>query len=113
MIDGGTFEAAQPDLFHRLATGVNKAIPGIHVSDKLPLVVPYPVLVFFVLAVVMGVLLNRMRFGRYIYAIGANEQATRFSGVDVEKIKILAYVLVGTLTGISRACCLASHTSNT
>jgi len=59
----------------------------------------------------MGVLLNWMRFGRYIFAIGANEQAARYSGVDVERIKILAYVLVGALTGIS-ALLLASHTNS-
>jgi len=110
MIDGGTFEAASPNLFHRLAAG-GIAVPGARTGGNLPLIIPYPVLIFFALAIAMAVLLNRMQFGRYIYAIGGNEQATRFSGVDVEKIKILAYVLVGTLTGIS-ALLLASHTNS-
>ncbi|HEX4053806.1 MAG TPA: ABC transporter permease [Tepidisphaeraceae bacterium] len=110
MIDGGTFDSQSPDLFHRLA-GSGIAIPGIHIGGDLPLIVPYPVLVFFILAAVMAVLLNKMRFGRYIFAIGSNERASRYSGVNVERIKILAYVLIGALTGIS-ALLVASHTNS-
>jgi ribose transport system permease protein len=110
MIDGGTFESSVPDLFHRLAAG-GISVPGVNIAPHVPLVVPYPVIIFLVLALLMAVLLNHMRFGRYIYAIGANEEAARFSGVNVGRIKILAYVLVGILTGIS-ALLLAAHTSS-
>jgi ribose transport system permease protein len=110
MIDGGTFESASPELFHRLsASGI--AIPGTHLGGGLPLVVPIPVLVFFVLTVALLILLNRTPFGRYIFAIGANEQATRYSGVDVEKTKIWAYGLLGTLTGVA-ALLVAARTNS-
>ncbi len=110
MIDGGTFDSQSPDLFHRLARG-GIAIPGAHIGGNLPLIVPYPVLIFFILAAAMAVLLNKMRFGRYIFAIGSNERAARYSGVNVERIKILAYVLIGALTGLS-ALLVASHTNS-
>jgi ribose transport system permease protein len=110
MIDGGTFDSKSPDLFHRLAAG-GITIPGVHIGADMPLVVPYPVLVFFLLAAAMAVLLNRMRFGRYIFAIGSNERAAQYSGVNVGRIKILAYVLIGALTGIS-ALLVASHTES-
>jgi ribose transport system permease protein len=110
MIDGGTFDSKSPDLFHRIAGG-GIAIPGLHVSAGRPLIVPYPVFVFFFIALVMGVVLNKMRFGRYIFAIGNNERAARYSGVNVDRVKILAYVLIGALTGIS-ALLVASHTNS-
>jgi ribose transport system permease protein len=110
MIDGGTFDSRSPDLFHRIA-GDGIAIPGMHIGIDRPLIVPYSVIIFFVLAAVMAVLLNKMRFGRYIYAIGSNERAARYSGVNVERVKMLAYVLIGALTGIS-ALLVASHTNS-
>jgi ribose transport system permease protein len=110
MIDGGTFDSQSPQLFHRLA-GDGIAIPGVHISGGLPLVVPYPVLIFLFLAVLMAVLLNKMRFGRYILAIGASERAARYSGVAVERIKMLAYILIGALTGVA-ALLVASHTNS-
>jgi ribose transport system permease protein len=110
MIDGGTFNSKSPDLFHRIA-GSGIAIPGLHVGGDRPLIVPYQVPIFFFLAVLMAVLLNKMRFGRYIYAIGNNERAARYSGVNVERVKILAYILIGALTGIS-ALLVASHTNS-
>jgi ribose transport system permease protein len=110
MIDGGTFDSKSPDLFHRIA-GNGITIPGLHVGIDRPLIVPYPVFIFFLLALVMGVVLNKMRFGRYIFAIGNNERATRYSGVNVERVKILAYVLIGALTGVS-ALLVASHTNS-
>jgi ribose transport system permease protein len=110
MIDGGTFDSSSPDLFHRIA-GDGIAVPGLHIGIDRPLIVPYSVIIFFVLAGVMAVLLNKMRFGRYIYAIGSNERAARYSGVNVERVKMLAYVLIGALTGIS-ALLVASHTNS-
>ncbi|MGD0542679.1 MAG: ABC transporter permease, partial [Tepidisphaeraceae bacterium] len=110
MIDGGTFDSKSPGLFHRIAGG-GIAVPGVHVGVDRPLIVPYPVLIFFLLAAAMAVLLNKMRFGRYVLAIGSNERAARYSGVNVERVKILAYILIGALTGIS-ALLVASHTNS-
>ena len=41
-----------------------------------------------------------MRFGRYVYAVGGNEQAARFSGLNVNKIKIMVYTISGALAAV-------------
>jgi ribose transport system permease protein len=57
------------------------------------------------------VLLNKTRFGRYTFAMGSNEEATRLSGVDVDKWKIIVYVVVGTFTGMAAVLYAAAYTS--
>lgn len=54
-----------------------------------------------VVAVIAAYLLNRTLIGRYALAIGSNEEATRLSGVNVRKWKMLVYTLGGTFTGIA------------
>ncbi|MDR7031169.1 ABC transporter permease [Rhizobium rosettiformans] len=62
---------------------------------------PTPV-VFFALVIVMGVwLTRRTTFGRSVYAIGGNEEASRLSGIKVHWIKIQAYTLMGMLAALS------------
>ena len=53
------------------------------------------VLIFLIFAVVAYILLKYTRFGNYVYGIGGNEEATRLSGVRVDRNKILAYVISG------------------
>jgi ribose transport system permease protein len=61
--------------------------------------VPVPVCILVVLLIIFGVITRRSRFGRYIYAIGGNEQACRFSGVRTGRIKFYVYVLSGLISG--------------
>ena len=70
--------------------------------------VPYPVLLMVVLAVAAAVLLNRMTLGRHLYAVGSNTEAARLSGVDVRGVTLFAYVLSGTLAGLT-GCVLMSR----
>lgn len=110
LADGGTVVSSSPNLFQRIAeSGI--AVPGLHVQQNLPLIVPYPVIIFFGLAIVMAIVLNHMRLGRYIFAIGASEPAAKYSGVDIQRVKLSAYVLVGALTGLS-ALLVASRTNS-
>src|SRR3989344_1708709 len=51
--------------------------------------------------VVGGVILNRTAYGRYVQAIGSNEQVAQYAAVDVHKIKILTYMLLGVCVGIA------------
>ena len=44
-------------------------------------------------------MLNKLRTGRHIYAVGGNELSARFSGIDVKKIKILVWTISGTIAG--------------
>ena len=65
------------------------------------LAIPIPVLVFLVVAVIGGVILNRTAYGRYVQAIGSNEQVARYAAVDVDRIKVITYMLLGTCVGIA------------
>ncbi|WP_437942482.1 ABC transporter permease [Sorangium sp. So ce341] len=59
--------------------------------------VPMPFLLFLGIAVAASIFLNRTIYGRYLMALGRNEQAARYSGVDTDRMTILAYVLCSVL----------------
>jgi len=63
--------------------------------------VPIPVWVFIGVAALGGVILNRTAYGRYVQAIGSNEQVARYAAVDVDRIKVITYVLLGVCVGIA------------
>jgi ribose transport system permease protein len=65
------------------------------------LAVPVPVWVFVVVAALGGLILNRTAYGRYVQAIGSNEQVARYAAVSVDRIKVLTYVLLGVCVGIA------------
>jgi ribose transport system permease protein len=62
---------------------------------------PVPGLVLIVTAVVAWLLLNRTLFGRYLLALGNNPQATRFSGINNDRVVITAYVLCSAMAGLT------------
>ena len=72
-------------------------------------VLPVPGLFFLAAVVIFSLLLRRTTFGRYIYAIGGNEQATRFSGVAVERVKIAVYALSGALACLAGVLYVAQY----
>ncbi len=49
----------------------------------------------------MWVVLHRSVFGRYLYAVGKNEEAARYSGIRTDRVIVAAYVICGVLTAIS------------
>jgi ribose transport system permease protein len=63
--------------------------------------IPNPLIVMIIVAIIAAIFLNRTVFGRYLLALGANEQATRFSGIKTDRIKIMAYVICSTLAGLA------------
>lgn len=63
--------------------------------------IPIPVWVFLAVALVGSVILNRTTFGRYVQAIGSNEQVARYAAVDVDRVKVLTYVLLGVCVGVA------------
>ena len=70
--------------------------------------IPYPVLLMLVVAVAVSILLNRTTLGRHLYAVGSNTEAARLSGVNVRGVTLFAYVLSGTLAGLT-GCVLMSR----
>jgi rhamnose transport system permease protein len=63
--------------------------------------IPFSVALFVVLAVVFGLVLHRTMFGRYLYSIGNNENATAYSGVPVAKTKFILYTLSGFMAALA------------
>ena len=63
--------------------------------------IPNTMVLFAMLALVFGVLLHATPFGRSVYAIGANEEAARFAGLRVKRIKMTLFVLSGMVAGLA------------
>jgi ribose transport system permease protein len=62
--------------------------------------IPYPLFVLLVTAVVAGVFLNKTIWGRYMLALGRNEEAARYSGINTGRITLLAYVISALLAAV-------------
>lgn len=63
--------------------------------------IPIPIYIMITLFIVGYYLLNHTKFGRYTYAIGGNEEATKLSGIKVDKIKIWVYGIAGMLSALA------------
>jgi ribose transport system permease protein len=68
-------------------------IPGLEI--------PNAIFIFFGLAIVSGIILTKTIVGRYNFALGSNEEATRLSGVDVNRWKVAIYTMTGAFSGIA------------
>lgn len=81
--------------FPEISTGslIGQIVPAVPV--------PNGVLILFVLALVIGYVLNRTVLGRYCFALGSNEEAVRLSGVNTDAWKIAIYALAGGICGIA------------
>ncbi len=64
-------------------------------------VISFEFVLFLIFAVIFGVVLHLTNFGRRIYAIGNNPVAALFSGVRVDRIRFLLFVLTGTMSGVA------------
>ena len=64
-------------------------------------VISFEFVLFAVLAVIFGVVLHRTVFGRQIYAIGNNAVAAQFSGVRVDRIRRILFILTGVMSGVA------------
>jgi ribose transport system permease protein len=62
--------------------------------------IPYPVIIMIIVAFIFGFILKNTRIGRYTYAVGSNEEATRLSGIKVNWVKTVNYVFSGLLSGL-------------
>jgi len=63
--------------------------------------IPFPIILMLVIYVVMYWVLKHTTFGRYLYAIGGNEEASRLAGISVNRINITVYALAGFFASIS------------
>jgi len=83
-------KAGYPDWF----VGIDQIhIPGTPI--------PMPLVIFLLFAVVMGLVLHKTTLGRWIYTIGTNEQAAYYSGIAVDRIKVIIFTVTGFLSGLA------------
>jgi ribose transport system permease protein len=73
--------------------------------------VPMPFVLMMIVAVVMWVLLHRSVYGRYLFAVGRNEEAARYSGINSRNVIASAYVISGSLAAVA-AILLAFYTNS-
>ena len=87
---GGPFNV-KPELndsFRMIAAGNIAGIPNLAI-------------VFVLAMVIMTFIMSKTKFGRYVYAVGSNENAARLTGINVNRIKVLCFSITGLLTGLS------------
>ncbi len=81
-------------VFPEWFVGINKVrIPGTPI--------PMPLVIMIVLAIILGLLLHKTTFGRWVYAIGTNEEAARYSGIPTDRVKLLIFMLSGFLSSLA------------
>jgi ribose/xylose/arabinose/galactoside ABC-type transport system permease subunit len=77
-----------------LIQGAKDPVSGLN------LIIPPYVLIFFVIALLAGLLLNQTKYGRRIYAVGTNPKAAYLAGINVRNMKLSVYIIMGFLVGI-------------
>ncbi len=95
-------------VYEGLAYIVSKGLPVYGFTEKFRIlgqgyiwIIPIPIIIMIITFAIGYVLLNHSYFGRYIYAVGGNEEAARLSGLSVDTIKIAAYSICGFFVGIA------------
>jgi simple sugar transport system permease protein len=104
----------------RLTAGQNNAVLPVYTGSNATAdfdmlrslvfgVIPMPGLFFIAAILIYGAVLRFTPFGRYVYAIGGNEEATRLSGIAIGRVKIATYAISGLLAGIAAVLYVAQY----
>ncbi len=104
----------------RLTAGQNNAVLPVYTGSNAVAefdllrslvfgIVPVPGLFFLAAVLIYGAVLRFTTFGRYVYAIGGNEEAARLSGIDVARTKIATYAISGMLAGVAAVLFVAQY----
>lgn len=91
-------------------TGIGYVLSGLLAPLRMP-GIPIAVIWMAIVVFVFAVVLARTRFGRYVYAIGGNEEAARLAGVSVGTVKTMVYVISGALAAIGGLLLMARFSS--
>jgi ribose/xylose/arabinose/galactoside ABC-type transport system permease subunit len=90
-----------------LALILSKGRPISNLSDSFNFIgggnifgIPFPIIILVIAFVVCSIILNKTILGRYMYAVGGNEQAARASGIRVSNVKMWVYTLCGILSAL-------------
>jgi len=75
-------------------------------------VISFEFVLFLIIAIIYGIILHKTNFGRAIFAIGNNPTGALFSGIRVQRVKFILFLLTGFMSGIA-AICLTSRLGST
>ncbi len=96
--------SGMPESFGELGNGALFRMVEIG-DDGFPIVtftgIPYPVIIMIFIVILFTFALSKLKTGRYIYAIGSNEEAARLSGIKTNQVKNYAYIASGLLSGLA------------
>ena len=90
--------------------GTGYILSGVLAPLHLP-GIPIAVLWMLALVAIFAVLLTRTRFGRYVYALGGNEEAARLAGIDVARAKTIVYMISGACAAVAGMLLMARFSS--
>ena len=97
---GFSFGVNFPDL-EWLTTGRTDVVGLLTGGAAHSILIPHSFFIMLVIAAIMWVVLHRSVFGRYLYAVGKNEEAARYSGIRTTRVIVAAYVICTTLAALS------------
>jgi ribose transport system permease protein len=97
---GFPFGVNFPDL-EWLTTGRTDIVSNLTGGAVHTLLIPHSFFVMVVIAIIMWIVLHRSVFGRYLFAVGKNEEAARYSGIRTTQVIIAAYIICAGLTALS------------
>lgn len=90
-------------------TGSNAVIEFESLRSLLFGIIPMPGVFFIAAIAIYAAVLRFTPFGRYVYAIGGNEEAARLSGIDAGRVKIVTYAVSGLLAGVAAVLYVAQY----
>jgi len=104
----------------RLTAGQNNAVLPVYTGSNATAdfdilrslvfgIIPMPGIFFITAIIIYGVVLKFTPFGRFVYAIGGNEEAARLSGIDSGRVKIVTYAISGLLAGVAAILYVAQY----
>ena len=88
-----------------LALIISKGRPISNLSESFNFIgggdilgIPFPIIILFVVFIICSIVLKKTIFGRYVYAVGGNQQAAWASGISVNQVKMAVYAICGLLS---------------
>lgn len=74
---------------------------GFIAYEQIGAIIPMPVVIMIIVVLIASFMLNKTYFGRFIYAVGSNPEASRLAGINVGKIKIVTFAIGGVFLGVA------------
>jgi rhamnose transport system permease protein len=90
-----------PPLSFKGQVGYPRWFVGIDRIHILGTPIPLPLVIFLALALILGLVLHKSVIGRWIYAIGTNLQAAYYSGIPVNRVRLLIFTISGFMSGLA------------